>query len=104
MSEEIQNENALATQAPSNLATTGTTIRNGGYFEYKVIKVSDLMDGGPNVDKIEEVLNLYGEMGWRLSQTIVNEISALPYNNIETGAMSSVQEETLLIFERWIQL
>ena len=103
MSEEIINENALATQGPTEVIKPGGTFVGGGHFEYKVVPVGDLLDGGANVSKIEDLLNLYAEMGWRLSQTVVNQIGAVPFANKETGSMASVQEQTLLIFERWVQ-
>lgn len=96
-----QEDKTLATKGPDKLATTGRG-PNGGYFEYKVVKVSDLMDGGANIAKIEELLNLYGEMGWRLSQTVVNEIGRAPYVDAGNDARISTQEETLLILERWV--
>ena len=92
----------LARSASRELSTNDHTARSGGYFEYKVIKVSDLMDGGANVSKIEELLNLYGELGWRLSQTVVNEIGHRAIVNDEDLPRLNVQEETLLILERWI--
>lgn len=95
-----QDTSQLATKGPSELAHNHT--RNGGYFEYKVVKVSDLMDGGANVSKIEEMLNLYGEMGWRLSQTVVNELGTAPFVNDEELPRIRTQEETLLILERWV--
>ena len=94
-------DKTLATKGPDKLATSGRPT-SGGYFEYKVVKVSDLMDGGANVGKIEELLNLYGEMGWRLSQTVVNEIGRAPYINEDEVHQVSTQEETLLILERWV--
>lgn len=96
-----QEDKSLATKGPDKLATAGRH-PSGGYFEYKVVKVSDLMDGGANVAKIEEMLNLYGEMGWRLSQTVVNELGRAPYLNAEEVHQVSTQEETLLILERWV--
>ena len=92
----------LARSASRELSANDHTVRNGGYFEYKVVKVSDLMDGGANVNKIEELLNLYGELGWRLSQTVVNEIGHRAVVNDEDLPRLNVQEETLLILERWI--
>lgn len=92
----------LACSDGHDLAVNDYTKRNGGYFEYKVVKVSDLMDGGANVSKIEELLNLYAEMGWRLSQTVVNEIGRGAVVTEEDRPRLSIQEETLLILERWI--
>lgn len=74
---------------------------SGGHFEYKVVAVKDLMAGEANVDKIEEVLNLYGEMGWRLSQVSVNTLGHSLFANEETNRIGNVQEQTILIFERW---
>ena len=53
MSNEIQQENtALAAKTASELDTIGSRIPSGGHFEYKVVPVSDFMDGGANVGKI----------------------------------------------------
>ena len=92
----------LACSDGHDLAVNDYTKRHVGYFEYKVVKVSDLMDGGANVSKIEELLNLYAEMGWRLSQTVVNEIGRGAVVTEEDRPRLSIQEETLLILERWI--
>ena len=102
MSNEIQQENtALAAKVASELDTIGSRIPSGGHFEYKVVPVSDFMDGGANVGKIEELLNLYGEMGWRLSQTVVNEVGSGRFRS-ESGSVPTTQEQTLLILERWV--
>ena len=102
MSNEIQQENtALAAKTASELDTIGSRIPSGGHFEYKVVPVSDFMDGGANVGKIEKLLNLYGEMGWRLSQTVVNEVGPGRFRS-ESGSVSTTQEQTLLILERWV--
>lgn len=92
----------LACNAPRELAVNEYAKRNGGYFEYKVVKVSDLMDGAANVAKIEELLNLYGEMGWRLSQTVVNELGRGAVVSDDEPLRLNIQEETLLILERWV--
>ena len=103
MSNEIQQENtALAAKAASELDTIGSRIPSGGHFEYKVVPVSDFMDGGANVGKIEELLNLYGEMGWRLSQTIVNEVGPSHFDST-SGRVRTTQEQTLLVLERWVR-
>lgn len=74
---------------------------NGGFFEYKVVAVKDLMVGEANVDKIEETLNLYGEMGWRLSQVSVNTLGHSMFRDGDSETLGNVQEQTILIFERW---
>lgn len=72
-----------------------------GHFEYKVVAVKDLIAGEANVDKIEEVLNLYGEMGWRLSQVSVNTLGRSLFMDEDSNRIGNVQEQTILIFERW---
>lgn len=100
---DIQQQNtALAAKAESELERFGARVPSGGHFEYKVVPVSDFMDGGANVSKIEELLNLYGEMGWRLSQTVVNEVGPSRFNT-DSGPIRTTQEQTLLILERWVR-
>ena len=40
-------------------------------------------------------------MGWRLSQTVVNEVGPGRFRS-ESGSVSTTQEQTLLILERWV--
>ena len=93
----------LAKKQSQEIISNAIKHNNGGYFEYKVVPVKDLMDGRANADKIEEILNLYGEMGWMLKDTIVNEIGTSFNSNEEEGVPVTTQEQTLLIFERWRQ-
>lgn len=84
-----------------DIVRTALNSSSGGHFEYKVVAVKDLIAGEANVDKIEEVLNLYGEMGWRLSQVSVNTLGRSLYRDEDSSRIGNVQEQTLLIFERW---
>ncbi|MGN0072646.1 MAG: DUF4177 domain-containing protein [Coriobacteriales bacterium] len=99
---DIQQQNtALAAKEEAELEKFGARVPAAGHFEYKVVPVSDFMDGGANVSKIEELLNLYGEMGWRLSQTVVNEVGPSRFHS-SNGTIPTTQEQTLLILERWV--
>ena len=101
-SKDIQKQStSLAAKPESELERFGARVAQGGHFEYKVVPMSDFMDDGANVGKIEELLNLYGEMGWRLSQTVVNEVGPGRFRS-ESGSVSTTQEQTLLILERWV--
>lgn len=102
-SKDIQKQStSLAAKPESELERFGARVAQGGHFEYKVVPVSDFMDGGANVGKIEELLNLYGEMGWRLSQTIVNEVGPSHFDST-SGRVRTTQEQTLLVLERWVR-
>lgn len=103
MSNDIQKQNTTLANKPSTeLDELGVHVPSNGHFEYKVVPVSDFIDGGANVSKIEELLNLYGEMGWRLSQAVVNEMGPSRYRTQEGSMAPTTQEQTLLILERWV--
>lgn len=95
-----EEETTLATQA-KDIVQAAIKHNHGGYFEYKVVPVKDLMGGSANTDKMEEVLNLYGEMGWRLSQVSVNTLGHSTFTEDAASTFGNIQEQTVLIFERW---
>ncbi len=75
-------------------------------YEYAVEAITDNVDGSANTGAIELVLTEYATHGWRLHQTIVNEIGkesqSYEFLGIARGSNATI-EQTVLIFERIVK-
>lgn len=74
-------------------------------YEYDVVKVQDTRDGRIDEQLIMLLLMRKAEAGWRLVNTITNEIgvnqSSTGYGGISMGTNATI-DETIMIFERCI--
>lgn len=62
-------------------------------YEYRVECISDNSDGSADVAKIQQVLDQYSKLGWRLSQVLAKETGHKPI-------LKASLNQTLLFFER----
>ena len=77
-----------------------------GYYEYSVTSLTD-ENGCVNIKKINDYLNEMGKQGWRLKCVTTNELGK-EYRGVGFGGAStninSTIEETILIFERFVEM
>ena len=72
-----------------------------GFYDYKVVSLSDAWGGRTDTDKLQKTLSLLGRDGWRLVCSFTNEVgkNAMSVANIGTNA---TVDEAILIFERYV--
>lgn len=77
-----------------------------GYYEYKVISLSDNRSGELNVNELSTLLNSLGRDGWHLKCAYANELghnsTSGGVGDFSTGTNSTV-EQNILILERFIR-
>ena len=70
---------------------------NLGFYEYKIVSVTDTMAGRANVNDLQKELTTLGRDGWRLVTSFTNELG----KNALVGFNGTV-DDTVLIFERFV--
>ena len=77
-----------------------------GYYEYKVISLSDNHSGSLDVDALSDFLNSLGRDGWHLKCAYANELghnsTSGGVGGFSTGTNSTV-DQNILILERFIK-
>lgn len=74
-------------------------------YEYKVVTIQDDYDGNISGKRIQDTLNDYASLGWRLKSAITNELGKNEFGVAVTGVGSGTNatiDNTVLIFERRI--
>ncbi len=69
-----------------------------GFYEYKVISLSDNNTGSVNTYELSDILNNLGRQGWRLRSAYTNELGV----NQSFGT-NSTMDQNVLILERFIK-
>ena len=78
-----------------------------GYWEYKVINISDDYSGSVNTNHIEILLNELGLAGWHLKCAYSNEIGKNSSSSGAYGMTSGTNatiDQNILIFERFVHI
>ena len=77
-----------------------------GYYEYKVISLSDNQYGERNVGELSSMLNSLGRDGWHLKCAYSNEMghnsTSGGIGGFSTGTNATI-DQNILIFERFIK-
>ena len=70
-------------------------------YEYDVVSIVDTKNGNADIGALKETLKSHSEKGWRLVNTVTNELGK---NSSTAGGFgtNSTIDETVLIFERCI--
>ena len=78
-----------------------------GYYEYKVISLSDDNSGGINSSTIQNNLNNLGLDGWHLRCAYTNELgknsNSSGYGGFSTSTNATI-DQNILIFERFVRI
>lgn len=75
-------------------------------YEYDVVSLRDTKYGSSDIASLQEILSEHGKDGWRLVNTVTNEVghnsSSTSFGGMTVGTNATI-DQMILIFERCVQ-